>query len=435
MSEYLFNPNLLMLVSMVSVGVWLVFYRKTLRYEPRQRIVLGSIVSLLLFSMQLLLIRSAFGLQDTPTAMYYLVLVCNIFLVFTLVQFGLRHWRKLTYGALSLLCGLILLAITLNNYYRYLPTFQAFFQTATRGPVSTITAVHQHHNYAIVPLESALYSNGFTQGSVTTINIPGTASHLKARSSYVYLPPAYGDAAFKQVRFPLLVLLTGVPGTPSNWLQGGELAATTNEFASHHKGITPIVVIADHSGSFGNDTECVDSPHGNADTYLTSDVPAYMKAHYRILNNPNNWGIAGLSEGGMCAAMLTLKHQNIYRHFLDLSGAPYPYLNNSRLTLPVLFHGSKRAQQTSNINWLLNHQQLDRNLTAQFAIGANDSKRLISEMRQTYSIASSKRIITSYEVISHQGHSYGAWSQGYADALPKLSYYLGATECDSTCTQ
>ena len=54
-------------------------------------------------------------------------------------------------------------------------------------------------------------------------------------------------------------------------------------------------------GSFLSDTECVDGPRGNAETYLTVDVPRFAAARLGAERRPATWGIAGFSEGGTCA--------------------------------------------------------------------------------------------------------------------------------------
>lgn len=221
-------------------------------------------------------------------------------------------------------------------------------------------------------IEAELFSQGISHDIVTTANIPGTVPGLNARNGYIYTPPAYNDASFLHTKFPALLLLTGTPSDPASWLQSNLFTTTMDMLASHHAGVTPIVAIVDRSGSWANDTECLNSSHGNAETYLIIDVVNYLRAHYRVLPRPNNWGIGGFSEGDMCAAMLTLTHQNIFRHFLDMSGDPYPYLNDRSQTLPVLFHGSRIALQHHNIDWLLSHQHLSQDMTGQFAIGANN---------------------------------------------------------------
>jgi len=203
-------------------------------------------------------------------------------------------------------------------------------------------------------------------------------------------------------------------------------------FASHHNGITPIVAIVDHSGSFANDTECLNSTHGNAETYITTDVPHYLTANYRVLGSPNNWGIGGFSEGGMCAAMLSLTHQTIFRHFLDMSGYSAPFLDTTSQTLPVLFHDSRQSQKKHDVNWLLQHASISPGMTAQFAIGDSDRKSLVTGMHITYHLAIKRHITSSLETMPDQGHNFGFWSRAYTEALPQLSYYLGATSAQGS---
>lgn len=431
MTEYLLHINLVIVVSILNTGLWYVFYRKVVRPLPRKRIGIGIGIGVLLFAAQVYALAATFGLHNTPAIAYYLLLLCNLVVVFTILR--LPHWNAAIYGVLALFGSLVLLAITVNDYYQYFPTIQSIFvANQRRGRAATTTIMHRQRQQ-LATIEQTLYGQEPAHGSIASSIIPGALSHLHTRNAYIYLPPAYNDTPFRQVKFPVLVLLTGVPGTPSNWLQGGQFVSIMDKFAARHRGITPVVVIADHSGSFNNDTECVDSPHGNADTYLSKDLPAYIKQQYRVSASPRNWGIGGYSEGGMCAAMLTLKHQDTYRYFLDLSGAAYPYLNDNRQTLPVLFHGSRQAQKQSNIDWLITHQPISPDLTAQFVIGGNDSRRLILAMQKTYHLAVQRKIPASYEVVAHQGHTFAAWSRGYSDSLPTLSYYLGATSCETGC--
>ncbi len=44
------------------------------------------------------------------------------------------------------------------------------------------------------------------------------------------------------------------------------------------------------------------------DTYLTQDVRADALARYRVSLDPSQWGVAGCSSGGFCAANLALRH-------------------------------------------------------------------------------------------------------------------------------
>ncbi|MEO8863089.1 MAG: alpha/beta hydrolase-fold protein [Candidatus Saccharimonadales bacterium] len=436
MRDYLFNQSALIFFSAMSSVFCFMVINHTLKLtHGKKRTAVGVAIACIMLVAELGFIAKLFGLHDTPVSAYYIAFVCDVLIVLIVLNWK-SGLKGAFYGFLALGSTLMLLALAINSYYHYYPTLSSFFVNSYIGQnTADKVSTSRQNNKLSGSIEKALFSAGQTKGTVTAVNIPGTVSHLATRDAYIYLPPAYSNSAFNSVRFPVLVLLTGTPGSPSSWLQGGQLTRIMDDFASHHEGITPIIVLADHSGSFTNDTECLNSTQGNAETYLTVDVPSFIKQHYRSSSSANNWGVGGFSEGGMCAAMLTLEHQDVYRHFLDIAGDPYPFLNNTKLTLPVLFNGSNSAQKQHNIDWLIHAKSFNPGLTAQFAIGTDDNKRLISEMRQTYRVASQKKIPSTLELIEHEGHTFTTWSRAFSNALPTMSYNLGATACETNCIQ
>ncbi len=438
MRDYLLNPVLLIIFSCSTAILCLALFKRLSKTGSNYRldILKPLAISLVLLGLQIFIINRAFGLDNIPNAGYPLAWLANFLLVLTVWQ---PKYDKLNfvYGIASFFSTLILLGLFVNNFYQYFPTLGSVLSPsyAKKSSINTIVRSTTHSKYNVKTIEGSLFAGGEAKGTVLKTEIPGSSSHFKARSAYLYLPPAYRDKTYASVKFPVMVLLVGTPGNPSSWLQGGLLVNTLDKFAAHHAGITPVVVIADHTSSFSNDTECVDSPHGNAETYLTDDVPQFIKSHYRVSTVSTNWGIGGFSEGGMCAAMLTLRHQSVYQHFLDISGDPYPFLDNRKQTLPVLFNGSKTAMEQHNINWLINHADTTPQLTAQFAIGSDDNKKLVQEMHHSYNEANRQKVTSSFEIIARGTHSFDTWSQAFNDALPKLSYYLGATDCEAICMQ
>lgn len=433
-NDYLFSQSFLIVPSVITSLLCFLFlldYRRFLKHK--QRLVQLFAVAAALFLAEILAVQWTVGFSNTPAAAYYMTLAFDVVIVATILYIRAGRPHKLL-GIGAAVSLLVLIVLTVNNFYQYYPTLSSLMGHPNTSAQQLVTTTRITGKVAAAePIETRLLGHGFSQGVVATVNIPGTVSGLNARDGYVYTPPAYNNSLFASTKFPVLVLLTGTPGNPSSWLQNGLFLNTMNDFASHHSGITPIVAIVDHSGSFLNDTECLDSIHGNAETYLTVDVVNYLKTNYRVSNNPDQWGIGGFSEGGMCAAMLTLTHQDVFRHFLDESGDPYPYLDDQSQTLPVLFNGSRTALQHHNIDWLISNQPLNSDVTGQFAIGGSDSNHLVSEMRYSYKLATKRHLTSSLEVIQNQGHTFGFWSHAYSDALPTLSYYLGATECQTSC--
>ena len=438
MNDYLFNQNLLIVFSSLATLLGLSFIvglSKTPNF--RRHLGLALFLSLGLIAVETVVLAVTFSLNNLPVSGFYLLFVVD--LVVSLLALGRRNSKKLLgSGGLAALATLLLLAITVNGFYQYYPTLGSIISnkhSVYNQRRVTLTTTNGHRLNEPTSLENSLFFQPSTKGTVYNLPIPGTASGFKARPAVVYLPPAYLAPDTAKAAFPVLVLLSGMPGSPSDWLHGEQLELTMNNFAARHEGITPVIIMVDHSGTFGNDTECVDSSKGNAETYLTTDVPNFIKQNFRVAQAPKNWAIGGFSAGGMCAAMLTLRHQNVYQHFLDMSGDPTPTLRSPAETLKVLFKGSKVAQQQHDINWLLTHRPVDKAVTGQFIVGGDDKKVILGNTRRTYGLAVKADITTSIEVVPHMGHSFSVWARGYSDSIAKLSYYVGATNCETFCTK
>ena len=138
-------------------------------------------------------------------------------------------------------------------------------------------------------------------------------------------------------------------------------------YAAAHQGWAPILVFADPNGSDVGDTECVDSPQGRAETYLAEDVPADVVALFG--SAPPQWAVAGLSEGGMCAALLTLRRPDVFSAFADFSGEPGPVVgHDKKATMRLLFGGSMDGWRDHDPYTLLGRRRFDGH-AAYFEVG------------------------------------------------------------------
>jgi hypothetical protein len=91
-------------------------------------------------------------------------------------------------------------------------------------------------------------------------------------------------------------------------------------FAATQSGLAPVVVVADPLGSRMAQTLCLDSPGGRAFTYLSVDVPAWIRSTLQVDPDAVHWTIDGLSAGGTCALQVAVNAPSAYPTFLDLSG-------------------------------------------------------------------------------------------------------------------
>lgn len=329
--------------------------------------------------------------------------------------------------------------VLVNDYYQYYPSVSSLFSggqaIAAGGNPVDLQYAGAGSKARSDSIEASLTDTASpAHGKVTAITIPATASHFAARQAYVYEPPV--ALARSYVQLPVLVLMAGLPGSPQDWLNGGNLQTTLDDFAKQHDGITPLVFMVDELGNRSTDTECVDSARGNVETYLTVDVPNYIKNNYAVSRDPVHWSIGGLSLGGTCGVMLTLRHPDIYRYFLDLSGDIDVTLGTKAGTITKLFNGSQAewaAHQPSLLLSAAGAKTKYKDVGGYFAVGRGDSLSVNVAARQLYLASRKDNLDVAYEVVSGQ-HTFAVWRQTFADALPWLSNRLGATVCSGGCS-
>ena len=377
---------------------------------------------------------------DSPLPKSF-ILMC---LPFTLIV-CLFIWNLIFIKKHRLLAGLVIIVgflfslILINNYYRYYPSFYSVFGITDaqelNPDLNTVTVKYTiNTNQSTINSESVegalskINNSQDTDGKIYYINIPGTISKFKARTGYVYVPAVYNSPA--NVSLPVLVLTEGEPGTPQDWLSLG-LQNIMDQFAKQHNGITPLIFVVDDTGVFNNDTECVNSPRGNVETYLTEDVPNYIKHNFRVDESPKNWAIGGLSMGGTCSIMLTLLHPNVYNYFIDLGGELGPSVGSQQQTMAALFNGSEKQWLSHQPIYLLQKYKFPE-LGGFFGDGSQDFRPITTAITQLSSASKKAGINTVTQFINGE-HTFNVWAETYKLALPWISNRIGATECDNSC--
>ncbi len=263
-----------------------------------------------------------------------------------------RNWRRVV-SVLSVVMSAAMALTLINKQYQYYPTLGSLLGVNAQNQVSP-QQLQAIRDRARGEHGGAIPTHGFT----IQIPIPGKESGFVARDAFVWVPPVW--VADEKVELPLIELLIGSPGEPSDWTRAAMADVTAREFADAHHGQAPIIVMPDENGSFSGDTECVNSARGNAETYLTVDVPTFMRTHFNAKIGDGSVALAGLSEGGMCAMMLTLRHPAKYPAFADYSGLTSPTLSeevNPPATIRDLFGGSQAAYNAHDPLFLLRQQK------------------------------------------------------------------------------
>jgi S-formylglutathione hydrolase FrmB len=258
------------------------------------------------------------------------------------------------------------------------------------------------------------------RGYLAGLDAPATKSHFVHRLGSVYLPPAYFTSA--RAKLPVILMLAGAPGGTTQWPTSGKAITTADAYAAAHHGRAPILLFVDNNGSATGDTECVDGPRGNAESYLTVDVPAFVTKKLRVQQNAAWWAVAGFSEGGTCAIDLALAHPKLFGHFVDLAGDAKPTLGNPEHTLSALFGGSASAMANHDPAHLLATRQY-KGMTAWLAVGVDDRSR--QDVSHNLAAASAKSGIKVHQFTGVGGHNWQFASSAFERIITGLCTELG----------
>jgi enterochelin esterase-like enzyme len=323
---------------------------------------------------------------------------------------GRRLWQQLV-SILSILLTAVMAMTLVNQHYGYYPTLATVFGQEAQHQVNITQLTAAQHEYRRT---HRLPGNGFT----VSLPVPGTKSGFRARPAYVWLPPAW--VANPTPRLPVIELIAGTPSDPSDWTRAGFADQTAQTFALQHGGRAPILIMPDANGSTTGDTECVNSALGNAETYLTVDVPAFVRKTFHASTDDDSLAIAGLSEGGMCSLMLSLRHPKLYPSFADFSGLTSPTVLpvvDRSATIAALFAGSASEYDAHDPLHLLSTGQYP-DLDGWFDVGLSDLDPLAAQ-RTLVPLARSAGISTCATEWPG-GHNYEFWSEAFRRALPWL---------------
>jgi len=238
-------------------------------------------------------------------------------------------WRRRAVSLLAIPLTLVSTLVVLNQWVGYYPTVQRAWGDLTSGPLPD-----QINESDLAGLRNTVPATG----KVLVVNTPDSVSGFKHRSEYVYLPPAW-FAGPTPPRLPAVMMIGGEFGNPSNWIRTGNAVGAIDDFARAHGGAAPVFVFADSSGSFNNDTECVNGPRGNAADHLTKEVRPYLISKFGTSDTAADWAVVGWSAGGTCAIDLAVMHPELFASFVDIGGDRGPNSGTKQQTIDRLYAG------------------------------------------------------------------------------------------------
>jgi enterochelin esterase-like enzyme len=143
------------------------------------------------------------------------------------------------------------------------------------------------------------YAAGPAGGSVQTGVFPG-----EQRPGFVYLPPGFT----RSHRYPVVYLLHGMPGTPTEYLDGTDLANWADTEIDGGS-VRPFIAVLPAAGpDAGYNGEWA----GSIAAALVHEIVPFVDAHLPTIATPAGRVIAGVSAGGFGAVDIALRHPGLF---------------------------------------------------------------------------------------------------------------------------
>lgn len=300
--------------------------------------------------------------------------------------------------------------VAINLEFQQFPTFRALFgltQVAAFAPPTT--------NAALASVPDA--------GSVGAVTIPSNVSGFPARPAIVYLPPVALVA--QAPALPVLVMLSGQPGSPNDVFTAGTLTPILDGYARQHGGYAPIVVVPDQLTSPSVDPMCVDGALGNSATYLTVDVPAWITSNLHVIAERKAWSIGGFSQGGTCALQLGGTHPELFGNIIDIAGELAPSVGSEQETIDRGFAGNRDAYLSATPEQILRSKSPYADTTAVFAAGSNDT-RFLPFARKLEAQAKAAGMKSTLLESPGTAHDWGTVKDAMTKSLPMVMQRAGS---------
>ena len=167
---------------------------------------------------------------------------------------------------------------------------------------------------------------------------------------------------------------------------------------------------------------CIDSRLGNSETYLTRDVPDWIRRNLQVNADPRAWAVGGYSSGGTCALQLALRRPDLFPTFLDIAGQVEPTLGNRHKTVDRAFGGdSAKFVPLTPLDMLA---RMKFPVTAGRIYDGAGDRASVAEQQVILAACRRNGIDVQFSVV-RGAHNWYAWTRAFERALPWLAVRQG----------
>ncbi|GAA2274346.1 hypothetical protein GCM10010430_70440 [Kitasatospora cystarginea] len=161
-------------------------------------------------------------------------------------------------------------------------------------------------------------------GPIMMTTLAGKKSGVSAQV-WVWLPPQYSDPKYAKFGFPVLTLYAGGQSNGYNTWTDNQLPIQEidTQLVQEQKAHPFIMImpVQNLTADEHRSLDCSDIPgQPRMGTWLSQDIPDFVRANFRTLKGPDSWGLMGASSGADCSAKLAMQHPDIYKAAVPIDG-------------------------------------------------------------------------------------------------------------------
>ncbi|QMU68236.1 esterase family protein [Streptacidiphilus sp. P02-A3a] len=344
----------------------------------------------------------------TGSAFYYLMIAATVLAVIaTLVLWSripgpgpLRWFSRVVLIALCQVTAIAVVAVWINNSYGLYSSWNDLLGEDNGSVTAAMPGP---------PANRAVFTKA-SDGLLDTY-FRGKYSKLSGEV-LVWTPPQYDEPQYKNYRFPVMMLLHGVPGSPSSWVEGGNLPNSIEQLMAAGS-VKPAIVVIPVIDPGDVDTDCSDTPSRKNATWLARDVPELIDNQFRTLTEAKAWGIIGFSTGGLCSVKLSMQYPNTFASAVAMD--PDPFAGDPTvLTDPEL-------REVNSPLWLAKEKPP---VSLFVATSAQDRFSPVSNVTALQHAVRYPTTMAPPLILPDGGHNWGTWQRMFPTVFPWLSNHL-----------
>jgi enterochelin esterase-like enzyme len=157
------------------------------------------------------------------------------------------------------------------------------------------------------------------------------------RRVVVYTPPGYDRS---NTQYPVLLLMSGSPGTETDWTGGGGFAEQVFDNLIEDGAMVPMVIVMHASDVLRNGRRADNLKE--IEPLITTLLVPEIRSRYRVRRDPRFWAVGGVSLGGEYALTVGLRHRDLFRSAFSISGSLVPPDFDNRFGAAIAAAGEVR---------------------------------------------------------------------------------------------